>query len=291
MKKNWNKFKFPVLKQTFIEFFKENSFVHCAAFSYYTVLTIVPVIYLSFVSFGKIIGQQSMLNIIQNFLKENVGIEDVSGIMSFLDEIDFEKGNIILEIFGLIMLLFSVSALFNTLRFSINEFLDITKEFESKKKAFLAGLKARLISVSLMSFFGLVVILTYFVQTVMISIGKIIFSDFNEFQQILYVIIEHSISITSNIIIFLLIFKYLHDAKVPWTFALRASVFTSIFLYFGQLGIKYYISHYFFARNGGVAGSIFIILIWMYYSSHIIFVGAKYLKVFADFKNKSLKVD
>ena len=65
---------FHLLKETLTGFFQENSFIHCAALSYYTVLTLVPTIYLSFVSFGKIIGQETMVTIIGNFLKDNIGI-------------------------------------------------------------------------------------------------------------------------------------------------------------------------------------------------------------------------
>jgi membrane protein len=93
------------------------------------------------------------------------------------------------------------------------------------------------------------------------------------------------------VIIFVLIFKYLHDAIVPWKIALAGSVFTSILLYIGQLLIKYYLTNYFFARDGGLAGTILVILVWMYYSSHIIFLGAKFTAVYARKIGKPLQVD
>jgi membrane protein len=232
-----------------------------------------------------------MVDIIGSFLMENVGIEDISGILGFLDKIDFEKGNFLMEIIGIFFLLFSVSALFNTLRFSINEFLDLEKIFIDNKKKILSTLKSRLVSVLLLTFFGLIVILTYFAQTVLISAGTYIFKDFSEIQQLMFLILEHCMAIFSNVIIFVLIFKFLHDGKVSWKFAFKGSIFTSILLYVGQLLIKFYITHYFFARNAGLAGTILILLVWMYYSSHIIFLGAKYMKVYADLKNKPIQID
>jgi membrane protein len=93
---------------------------------------------------------------------------------------------------------------------------------------------------------------------------------------------EHGLSILSNIIIFSFIFKYLNDGLVVWKVAIRGATITAILLYFGQLLIKYYLGNYFFAADGGIAGSILVILAWMYYSSQIIFFGARYTAVYAD---------
>lgn len=280
-----------LLKDTIIEFFKEKTFIHCASLSYYTVLTLVPILYLAIVTFGKVIGQKTMLIIISKFLKENVGITDIDGIMEFMDNIDFEKGNITLQIMGIIMILFSSSALFNSLKYSINEFLDIEKVYKTNKRAILASITARLSSILILTFFGLIVILTYFFQTFLISFGSELFKNMDSMQWLISGFTQHVLVILSNVIIFTLILKYLHDAIVPWKIAIVGSIFTSVLLYFGQLLIRYYLTTYFFAKDGGIAGSILIILVWMYYSSHIIFLGAKFTTVYARKLGKPLQVD
>lgn len=282
---------YSLLKDTFIEFFKEKLFIHCAALSYYTVLTLVPIIYLSIVSFGKIIGQKTMVDIIAKFLNENIGIEDVSGIIDFLNQVDFEKGNILMQLVGIFVILFSSSALFSSLKFSINEFFDIEKSFTSKKRQLLSDLMSRLTSIILLTFFGFVVILTYFAQTLLLSFGTKLIGDSDSMMWFLYVFSQHILVIFSNVLIFVLIFKYLHDAIVPWKIAFTGSVFTAVLLYVGQLLIKFYLTNLFFARDGGLAGTILIILVWMYYSSHIIFLGAKFTAVYARKLGKPLQVD
>lgn len=282
---------FSILKETFVEFFKEKTFIHSAALSYYTVLTLVPILYLSIVSFGQLIGQKMMVEIISNFLNKNIGIQDVSGIIDFLNQIDFEKSNLIMQSILIITLLVSCSALFNSLKHSINDFFDIEKEFHSRKKKIISSFSSRLRSILLLAFFGLIVILTYFSQTVIISIGTKFFSNLSLVQHILVTIIQHLLSILSNVIIFLFVFKYLHDAIVSWKMAFIGSCFTSFLLYFGQLLIKYYLTNYFFARDSGLAGTILVILVWMYYSSQIIFLGAKFTAVFAKRQGNPILVD
>jgi membrane protein len=270
-----------VAKETFVEFFKENGLFHGAALSYYTIFALVPIIYLSIISFGQIIGQETMIEIITKLLKEQVGIRDVSGIIDFLKTFDFEKGNFILNIVGIIALVISSTALFASLKHSINEFLDIhPQEYESKKKKFLANLFSRLISVALLGFFGLLVVVAYFAQTVLISFGNKLFENANTIHWLVLVFAQHGIALFSNVVIFLFVFKYLHDGNVPWKLAWAGSLVTATMLYLGQLVIKYYLLNYFFVKEGGVAGTLLVILAWMYYSSQIIFFGAKFTAVY-----------
>ena len=94
--------------------------------------------------------------------------------------------------------------------------------------------------------------------------------------------IRHGLSVLSNIIIFTLVFKYVNDAVIRWKLALGGALLTAVLLYIGQLLIKYYLFNFFFgSKSGGIAGSIFILLAWVYYSSQIIFFGAKFTAVYA----------
>ena len=86
-----------LVKTTFSEFFQEKSFLHGAALSYYTIFALVPLLYLAFATFGKVVGNVKMVEIIGKLLKEQVGIQDVSGILSFLNGVDMEKGNFFLK--------------------------------------------------------------------------------------------------------------------------------------------------------------------------------------------------
>ena len=95
-------------------------------------------------------------------------------------------------------------------------------------------------------------------------------------------LLRHGLSIFSNALLFTMIFKYVHDGFVKWKLAFGGALVTSILLYVGQLFIKYYLFNYFFgSQSGGVAGTLFILLAFVYYSSQIIFFGAKFTAVYA----------
>ena len=80
------------------------------------------------------------------------------------------------------------------------------------------------------------------------------------------------------------------DGIVLHRLALAGSIVTSTLLYLGQLGIKYYLTHYFFAKDAGIAGTILILLAWVYYTSQIIFFGAKFTAVYAKILGRPIQV-
>ena len=273
--------KIEILKNTFLGFFKENSFFHGAALSYYTIFALVPLLYLAFATFGRIVGNEKLLEIIGGLLKEQVGIEDITGILSFLDGVDLAGGSFVMQVVGVVVLLISATALFGALRNSINAFYEVELIHESNKKLILSHLISRLVSVSILTLIGVVIIVIYFAQTLLLSFGSYLLGDSGTINELYSFLFEHGLSIFSNVIIFSFIFKYLHDGFVKWKIAIRGAALTSVLLYFGQLLIKYYLGNFFFAADGGIAGTLLVILAWMYYSSQIIFFGAKYTCEFA----------
>jgi membrane protein len=127
----------------------------------------------------------------------------------------------------------------------------------------------------------MIVIIIYFSQTILLSTTSDWFPNSSFFQTIFSGIATHGLALFSNVIIFSLVFKYVHNGYVKWQLAIGGAILTSVLLYGGQLLIKYYLFNYFFAAQAGIAGSLFIILAWIYYSSQIIFFGAKFTCVYA----------
>ena len=277
-----------VIKTTFSQFFQEKSFLHGAALSYYLIFALVPLLYLAFATFGKIVGNAKMAVIIGDLLKNQVGIEDVSGILSFLNGLDMEKGNFVANVVGILALLISSTALLSSLRGSINEFFDIERVYHSHKKRILANLFSRLVSIILLTIMGIVAVAINFAQNILIHFGDKIFGGSDVIHGVFLNTLTHGLSILSSVVIFLFIFKFLHDGVVQWKLALAGALVTSILLYFGQLLIKYYLGNLFFAKDAGIAGTILILLVWMYYSSQIIFFGAKFTAVYGKMVGKTI---
>lgn len=287
--KNRVKKLIQIIKQTFVEFFGEESFFHGAALAYYTVFAMIPLIYLAIVSFGAIVGQDSISDMIESVLHDQIGLQDSSGIMPFLKELNIGQGTFISNLVSIITLLFSSSVLFSSLRTSINEFYDVKVEIESRSKRFEYTIGTKLISILLLAVFGMVFITLYMGETFVMSAITGLFGDLNGFEDFILSSLVNILSIFTNVVLFALVFKYVNDGGVKWRYAFKGAVFTAILLFIGQLLIKYYLKNYFFGSKAGVAGTLLVILLWMYYTSQIVFLGAKFTKIVAVFDNHPIK--
>jgi membrane protein len=279
-----------LVKDTVKAFIEERGLYHGAALAYYTVFAMVPLLYLCIVYFGKIIGQDMMLHIIEDLLKTKVGIQDVGGIMDFVSTLNFEKSNWWMELFGVGVLLVTCSAFVVCLKHSINDFFDLEISYSSKKKQLVKTLIFRGISMILIAASTLLIIVFYFAQTILVSLSSEFFNNVYWLDIVMSNIMRHGMALLSNAILFALVFKYVHDGYVKWKLAIWGALITSILLYVGQLLIKYYLFTFFFGgKSGGVAGTLFVMLAWVYYSSQIIFFGAKFIAVYAEKIGKPIR--
>lgn len=282
--------EFPLLfKRTFVEYLKESTLMHSASLAYYTLFALLPLLYLSIAVFGRFLGNEAVRDIIAHVLKDQVGISDISGILEFLKTIDIEKRNILMEIIGIGALLFACSAFLISLKKSINEFFDLPKLELPKGKMFLNDILFRLIALVIIAAIGVIIMVLYVGETVLISMGASLFENptLNYFYSNF---LEHFTSVLMSFLIFSGIFKYVHDGVVKWRIAMAGAIVTALLLYVGQLLIKYYLANYFFAAEGGFAGTIFVLLAWVYYSAQIIFLGAKFTAVYAIMAGDPIKL-
>lgn len=286
-KKPWY-WTFIVIKDAFIEYIREGAFFHGAALAYYTLFAFVPMIYLTTSIFGRVFGQKNMENIIIDFLQNRIGLTNTEEILNILHGINFNKPNIFLEIVSIAVLLYGCSAFLVSLKRSINEFFNISRKKRHEENIIMDIVGFQFLSVLYLGLFALIIILFYFAQTFIFSGLEHWIKSKNGFVDFTFTLLQYFISILSNVLIFIIVFKYIHDGKVPWRIAINGAIVTSIVLFISQLLIKYYLLNYFFLGGLGIVGSLFVLLAWVNYSAQIVFFGAKYTHVLA--KNSGILI-
>jgi membrane protein len=163
-----------------------------------------------------------------------------------------------------------------SLKRSLNEFFNVSKKSRQESNLFMEIIGFRFVGVLLLAIFALVIILFYFLQIFIFSALTSWLQWNNGFVDFSLQVLQVLFTLLSNILIFSLIFKYMHNAKVTWRVARNGAIATAILLYLSQWLIGYYLQHYFVMGTLGVANSIFIMLAWVHYSAQIVFFGAKY---------------
>jgi membrane protein len=197
-------------KVSFKEFFKGDSFMHGAALAYYAIFALVPMIYLAITSFGLFVGQDKVIEIVGDLMESNMGIKDVSAFTDLMYKWEVGKGgSILMQTLGIIALIFTSTAMFNSLSKSLNTFFGIIPI--RHYHVLLENLVKRLLSFVLMAGVAVIIIVIYFAQSVLIIIGTKVLSDGSFFQETLFSILEHVSILAINFSVFTFVFKYLHD--------------------------------------------------------------------------------
>ncbi len=268
--------KFRFFFEALQSYLEEGAFFHGASLAYYTLFSFVPIVYLATSIFGRIFGQKNMENMIVGFLNEQVGIQDTSGILQFLQSIDLEEPNVTLEIISVGVLVVGGSAFFTSLKRSMNDFFEIDRHKRNEGNVIISFLSFKFLSIGLLALFSLIVILMYFLQIFIVSGIDHYLSTNNMFVSVSVVIFENLLSIFVNFLIFSVIFKYVHDGFVVWRLAIYGGLITALLLFCTELILRYYLRNYFFLGKMGIAGSLFVILAWVNYSAQMVFLGAKF---------------
>ena len=272
---------FYLSKDTLLSFFQERAFFHGAALSYYALFSMFPLLFLIVSFLGRILGEDFILKMIKNFLLENVGLSNVDEIMAVVGTYNLDRGNIFLEIIGIVFVLIASSAFLTSLRNSINEFYNIEKTVHKGRKAIQVNIFERLVSLVFLAVFASVFLIIYMFHSVGFTLIHSWLDSSTDIQVFILRVMDFSFSILLNYIIFLLIFKFLHNGLVTWRVASMGAIVTAVLLFLGQLLIKYYLLNMFVLGTAGIAGSLFIFMAWVHYSSQIIFVGAKFTFTFS----------
>lgn len=271
------------------EYIQEGAFHHGAALAYYTLFAFIPIIYLATSVYGRIIGQNNMRQIVSNLLQSGLGLEDSGTVLQLVDSMSIEKPNFMLELVSVGVLLYTCSAFMISLKRSLNEFFNVNKKNREAANIFMEIIGFRFLGVLLLAVFALVIILFYFLQMFIFSALTGWLHLNNGFVDFSLDSLHIFFTLLSNVLIFSLIFKYMHNAKVSWRIARNGAIVTSILLYLSQWLIGYYLRHYFIMGTLGVANSIFITLAWVHYSAQIIFFGAQYTYHIGEVLNDRIK--
>ena len=258
------------------EYVQEGAFHHGAALAYYTLFAFIPIIYLTTSIYGRIIGQDNMRQIVSSLLQSGLGLQDSGTLLQLVEGISFEKPNFFLELVSIGILLYTCSAFMISLKRSLNEFFNVAKKSREESNLFMEIIGFRFVGVFLLAVFALVIILFYFLQVFIFSALTNWLHWNNGFVDFSLQVLQVVLTLVSNVLIFLLIFKYMHNAKVSWRVARDGAIATALLLYLSQWLIGYYLHHYFIMGKLGVANSIFIMLAWIHYSAQIVFFGAQF---------------
>lgn len=260
------------------EFTEEHSFTYGAALSYYSIFAIVPTLYLAVTVAGIIFGDEVLLQMLYDAIEETVGKESAGEITNTVRNLNISNSSVLMNIVSIGVLVYSTTAIFWSIKSSLHMMWKLKPEVRSK---LLKTLIDRFVSLIMLFIIGLIIALVFVSETIFVIMAEQLQgSGFDEVSYGVYVI-EHTVGVALYTIVFILIFKYLPDAQIKWKTVFVGALFTGGLFYVGTYLVSWYLSMVPFTNRMGAAGPILAVLLWVYYSSQIVFLGAKFTHVWS----------
>ena len=269
----WGTFK--VTLKTFID---ENYFRYSASLSYYTIFSLAPLLIITITVCGYFFGKQAMEGRIFSEIRTLVGDVAAMQIQQMIQHVVSAQDSFIVKVAGIIAMVFGVTAVFTEVQDTINYIWKIKTIPKLNKKSYIIK---RVISLGIFSIIGFTLILSLIINLLINIFGNYLIDLFAGASVYIVFAINRIFIIAIVAMLFTFMFKYLPDGKVKWRDAIKGAIFTSIFFILGKAGIGYFLGHFHVTSTYGAAGSLVVLILWIYYSSIIIYFGATFTKVYA----------
>jgi len=267
---------FFYIKQVFKEFSADNILKYSASLAYYTVFSIAPLLVIVSALLGFFFGKEAMQGQIYQQLNHLVGNLAAMQIQDTIKNIHLNANNYFASVVSVIILFIGATSIFGEIQDSLNKIWGLRIK---TKRVWWKLILTRLLSFSLILSIGVIMIVSLLLNALVNSFGKLISNYLENYSAYFIQITEAVLSFFIAGFLFSLIFKILPDAKIRWKDVLLGGFVTAVFFTIGKLGIGFYLGKSNLSSLYGAAGSIIIFMVWVYYSSIILYLGAEFTKV------------
>ncbi|MCJ8163879.1 YihY/virulence factor BrkB family protein [Pontibacter sp. E15-1] len=270
---------FDLIKRSGSEFSDNDSLRLAAALAFNAIFSIPPLLIIIIRAAGFFFGEEAVSGKLANEISTAVGPEAAEEVQKIVENAQINASGIHLWI-GIGTLLFASTTFFATLQQSLNSIWNLKVKPTNgilrmaKERVFSFGIILSIAFLMLMSF-----VISAVISILSDFISRLLPADIWYWA---IKLVDFVVSVGLITFLFALIYKYLPDAYIRWRDTLIGALVTAVLFTIGKLLISWYLSTSDPGSAYGAAGSVILILVWIYYSSLIIFFGAEFTQQYAE---------
>jgi membrane protein len=270
-----------ILKDTFSNFGDDKVTKLSGSLAYSTIFALGPFLVVIIALCSLFLDREAVQGHIYTQLKGLVGSDTAAQLQSIIKNAAINGKGVMAAIIGGITLLIGATSIFSEIQDSINDIWGIKAK---PKRGWLQFLRNRFLSFSLIASLGFLLLVSLSVSAVIEGFNNRLRAHFPEATVVIFYILNLVITFIVTTFIFGVIFKVLPDAKIKWRDIIWGAIATAFLFMLGKFAISFYISKSNVGSTFGAAGSLVILLLWVYYSSVILYLGAELTKAYATAK-------
>ena len=273
------KFKLiEAIKSTATEFGNDKGMKLSASLSYYTIFSLAPFLLIMISLAGIFFEKKSVQEKIYGQIQSLAGSSTAEQVQEIIKNVNTSHHTNAGAIIGAVILIIGATGVFTEIQDSINYIWSVKAK---PKKGWLKLIVNRALSFSLVISFGFMLIVSLVVNALMDLLSDVLKRYFADYTIYIFYVVNIFVIMLVISSLFAIIFKVLPDAKIRWKDAFIGASFTAVLFLIGKFLIGLYIGKSNIGLTYGTAASVIVILLWVYYSSVILFFGAEFTKVYA----------
>jgi membrane protein len=266
------------LKDILNQWLEDEPFSLAAALSYYTLFSLAPLLIIAIAVAGFVFGREAAENQVVETLRGLVGQESAKAIQAIIAEAGYRpRAGAFSTALGITMLLIGAGGVVGQLQLSLNR---IWRVAAKPGQSIWGFIRQRFISFAMVLATGFLLLVSLMVSALLSAVATLVsglFGNIAIFSQVL----DIAMSLLFVTLLFALIYKYLPDARIAWRDVWIGAALTSCLFTVGKVLIGLYLGSSGVSSVYGAAGSLITVLLWVYYSALIFFLGAEFTQVYA----------
>jgi membrane protein len=271
-----------LVKTTFQEWSEDKASRLAAALSYYTVFSLAPLLIIAIAIAGYFFGQSNVQDQVMAQIASLMGERGAETVRSLMESTQRPGGTLVATVVGLVTLALGASGVFGQLQDSLNTIWEV----EPDKQGIWGTVKKRFFSFTLVLGIGFLLLVSLIISTALSALNNFV-NGLLPGTQFLLQVTNLVVSFGIITLLFALIYKYIPDVEVRWTDVWIGAAVTAVLFTIGKWAIGLYLGNV--SSTYGAAGSLVIVLLWVYYSSQILFLGAEFTQVYANQLGEGVK--
>lgn len=264
-----------------VEIFKEQDpIAYAGAIAFFTLFSLPSVLIIIVQSAGTILSEEQIQDQLSNQVSQLIGAASAKEMLSIIENRSWQSSSWIGNVVSIVFLFISATAVFNFIQKALNSIWNVQPVPQKVVKRFFID---RLLSFSIIIVIGFLLLVTLVVDAALRLFKDFLYTVFTKDFGVY--IVEGANLIVSLVIIsgiFALVFKFLPDAKLKWKDVSIGALITGVLFTLGKYGIGFLLSQTQITSTYGAAGSLAGILVWVFYSSVLVLIGAIFTRAYAE---------
>lgn len=266
-----------LIKDTFTEWSEDKASRLGASVAYYTVFSLAPLLVVVIAITGLVFGEKAVRGEIVGQIQGLIGADGAQMVQTMIANASKPSTGIIATVIGIVTLLLGATGLFGELQDALNTIWEITP----KPRGILTTIREKVVSFGMVLGIGFLLLVALVISAGVAALGHFLGGALPVSELILQVI-DFAISFGIVTLLFAMMYKVLPDAEIAWRDVWTGAMVTSLLFVIGKLLIGLYLGHSGTSSTYGAAGSLVVLLLWVYYSAQILFFGAEFTQLYAN---------